>query len=271
MATAGHPRTRLKLEPLARKPLSDEVYHTLRRMIVQGHLEPGAKVVEARVADVLGVSRTPVREALQRLEYDRLLVTRPGHSTYVTTPTTADIEEIYPLISALEGLAARLATLRLTNADLRYMEELTRAMTRHARRGETAKLLAADTQFHAVLHERSQNRRLQRAVSELRGQMERFEYAFFSSPEAVRASLKRHRNLVRVLRRRDPRAAQHTLERQWDLGWRALLKIIREKKLAAERPPNGRVVEELRRKAAVAERQKAQMSVAPERETVADR
>ncbi len=228
--------TGFSIAPLSRKLLSGEVYQALRRIIVQGQLTPGAKLIENQVANLLGVSRTPVREAFQRLEHDGLLVTRPGHSTRVTARTVQDIEEIYPLIASLEGLAARLAVSRLSGTDLRYMEELTRAMARHARRGEIDELLAADTKFHAVIHEASQKRHIRRAVADLRGKMERFEYAFFSSPRAVRASLKRHRNLVRVLRQCDPHTAQRTLERQWDLGRRALLKIYQSQGSAASPP-----------------------------------
>jgi DNA-binding GntR family transcriptional regulator len=229
----------LTITPVRRTPLSGEVYRTLRKMIVQGQLTPGVKVIEHQVASLLGVSRTPVREALQRLEYDGLLATRPGHSTRVTAPTVQDIDDIYPVIATLEGLAARLAVSQLSSADVHRMEDLSRAMARHARRGEIDKLLAADTKFHAVIHEASQNRHIQRAVAELRGKMERFEFAFFSSPRAVRASLKRHRNLVRVLRQRDPRVAQRTLERQWDLGRKTLLKIYQSQTAAASSPEAG--------------------------------
>lgn len=224
------------LQPLARKPLREEIYRVLRRTIVQGRLEPGAKIVEGRLAAALGVSRTPVREALHRLEYDGLVINRPGYSTRVTALTVTDVEEIYPIITVLEGLAGRLATPRLSPADLSYMDELTHALAHHARRGEIEKLMAADTRFHAVLHERSQNRRLQRIIAELRGQMERFEYVFFSSPAHVRASLARHKKLVRVLRRGDPAAAEQTLIRQWELGRHALLEMVRENKMAAEEP-----------------------------------
>ncbi|MDA2913467.1 GntR family transcriptional regulator [Acidobacteriia bacterium AH_259_A11_L15] len=229
-------KTQLATRFLSRQPLCEQVHNVLRRMIVEGQLKPGAKILEGRVAAILGVSRTPVREALRQLESDGLVVSRPGYSTRVTTLTVADIEEIYPLVAVLEGLAARLATPRLSNADLDYMRELTDALACYARSGKIQKLVQADTQFHAMLHERSQNRRLQRIVQELRGQVERFEYVFFSSKQAVRASVKRHKNLVRVLKRRDALAAQRSLARQWDLGRRAVVSMVREKKMALEKP-----------------------------------
>lgn len=223
--------------PLARHALGDEVYVTLRGMIVRGALEPDARITETEIAQLLGVSRTPVREAFQRLEYEGWLITRPGHSARVAPLTIKKVQEVYPLIAVLEGLAARLALRWLTEADLRHMEELTKKMAQHARRGETEQLLAADAEFHSVLHVRSQNDRLRQIVADLRGRMERLEFAFFSDPEAVHGSLARHRKLVRVLRRREPALAQSALERQWDLGRQALLEIIRKRKMVPEREP----------------------------------
>ncbi len=214
------------LKPLARKPLADEVYAVLRGMIVRRELSPGTRVTEIEIAKLLGVSRTPVREAFQRLSFDELLTNPPGRSPQVSPITLQRIEEAYPLIAVLEGLAIRLACRRLTESDLRHMEALTQQMALHGRRGETEQLMQADGQFHGVLHERAENQRLHRVVLDLRARLERLEYVFFSTPEAVAASVKRHRRLVRVLRRRDPRAAQKALERQWELGQESVRSLV---------------------------------------------
>ena len=213
-------------QPIERRNLRDEVYRVLWRMIVHAELEPGSKVAEEEVASALGVSRTPVREAMHRLEFEGLLTASPGQSPTVTTPTLEDLEEAYPVIAALEGLAVRLAVPNLTDDDLRRLEEITDAMAEHGRRGEVEELTEVDMQFHRLLHERARNRRLQRIASQLRRQMERFEYAFFSSPSDVEASLKRHRKLVRILKRRDAMGAQRALERQWDLGRQTLRQML---------------------------------------------
>jgi DNA-binding GntR family transcriptional regulator len=185
-------------------------------------------VAEEEVASALGVSRTPVREALHRLEYEGLLGASPGQSSTVTPPTPEDLEEAYPVLAVLEGLAVRLAVPNLTDDDLRRLEELVDTMADHGRCGEIEELMEADAQFHGLIHERARNSRLERIASEVRRQMERFEYTFFSSPSALEASLKRHRNLVQVLRNRDPVAAQQALERQWDLGRQAVREALEE-------------------------------------------
>ena len=217
--------------PITRQDLGAEVHTTLRGMIIRGQFEAGARITETGIAQLLGVSRTPVREAFQRLEFDGLLTVRPGRSPRVSLFTAADIQEIYPLIAVLEGLAARLAGPRLTESDLRYMTQLTDEMARHARHGAIDELIDADASFHGVLHERAGSPRLKRIVSDLRERMERFEYAFFSTPSVVRASLQRHRKLVRILSSGNFARAERTLMKQWDLGRQALLDIVRRKKL----------------------------------------
>ena len=238
---------------LERKSLGDEVYQALRKMIVEGRLTPGEKIVEGALADLLGVSRTPVREALQRLEYDGWLVTQPGHSPRVPPLATETVEEVYPLIAALERLAVRQALTRLTEADLDHMEEITGAMERHGQRGEVAQMVAADAEFHAVLHRRSQNERLQRIVHDLRSQMERLEYTYFSQPAVLEGSVKRHRKLVRLLRRRDTRAAPRAIEQQWEVGQQAVMEILRRRETERPQGNNGRA-----RRARRAARQPAQ-------------
>ena len=225
----------LETLPLERKLLGDEVYAALRKMIVQGRLAPGGKIVEGDLAARLGVSRTPVREALQHLEYEGWVVLQPGHSPRVVPLTTKKVEEIYPLIAVLEGLAVHQGMKHLTEADLERMEQLTAAMEQHGRRGDVEQMLAADAEFHAVLHQRSQNEQLQRMAHDLRGQLERLEYTYFSEPTVLEGSLKRHRKLVQLLRRGDVRVARRAIERQWELGQQAVMEILRRREKAQPR------------------------------------
>jgi len=213
-------------QPLARKALADDVLLVLRRMIIRQELKPGEKITESGIAAQLGVSRTPVREAFQRLTYEEFLIDRPGRSPQVSPISVCKVQEVYPLVAVLEGLAARLACPRLTESDLAQMEEWTRQMASHARHGEIQGLVEADAQFHGVLHQRAENAHLQKVICDLRLRTARMEYTFFSTSDEVRLSVLRHKKLVRVLRSGNARRAQKTLEKQWDLGRQALLRII---------------------------------------------
>jgi DNA-binding GntR family transcriptional regulator len=205
-------------------------------MIIRRELAPCLRIREGEITHMLGVSRTPVREAFQRLAYDEFLVMQPGRSAVVSPITLRKIEEAYPLIAVLEGLAIRLACRRLTEVDLRHMEELTGEMERSGRAGDTETLMVADNAFHGVLHERSENTRLQKVVADLRRRMQRLEYVFFSTPEAVKGSVKRHRWLIRVLRKRNPREAQKALEYIWGVGQESVYRLVEEFQLASVEP-----------------------------------
>jgi len=205
-------------------------------MIIRRELRPSSLITEGEIAQLLGVSRTPVREAFQRLAYDELLILKPGRRPQIEPITLSKIEEAYPLIAVLEGLAIRLACRRLTESDLQHMEELTADMERCGRRGDTESLMVADNGFHAVLHERAENMRLHRVVTDLRRRLQRLEYVFFSAPEAVKGSVKRHRWLVKVLRKRNPREAQKALEYIWGVGQESVQRLVEQYQLASAEP-----------------------------------
>jgi DNA-binding GntR family transcriptional regulator len=228
MVSANHRRrVTLQIPSLVRQSLGDEVHSVLRQMILQGQLEPGDKVVERRFAQALGVSATPVREALHRLESEGLVETRTGYSTRVALMTAEDLGGMLPVVTVLEGLSARLATLRLNETDLEQLESLVDAMAEHGRQGELQKLVEADAAFHELLLECTENRWLKRVLRDLRAQLERFEYLFFSSSPALRTSVKQHKALVRALRSRAPKAAQEAMVSQWEWGGQVLQAMLR--------------------------------------------
>lgn len=218
----------MDLQPISRKHLGDQVYQVLWRKIVHGQIPSGSSISEDEVASQLKVSRTPVREALHRLEFQGLVAPGPNGRPRVTPPTARDIDEIYPLIGSLEGLAAREAVEHLTGPDLQHMREWISSMEAHGLKREIEQLVEVDHLFHGLLYERCRNRRLRRFVEELRSQMERFEYAFFSSAGHLKASMARHRMLVDLLAAGDPVAVQRAVESNWEIGRSALLESVKQ-------------------------------------------
>ena len=103
-------------------PLRDVVFNTLRKAILKGELKPGERLMEIALAERLGVSRTPVREAMRKLELEGLVSIIPNKGAYVTGITRQDVEDIYAIRSLLEGLCARWATAYITEKQLVYPE-----------------------------------------------------------------------------------------------------------------------------------------------------
>lgn len=110
--------------PLKRKSLHQELADQLRDLIVSGELEQGKKVPEKDLCEHFGVSRTPLREALKVLANDRLISLEPNRGAWVTPITRADVEEIYPVMGALEGLAGEMACARLSDAGIARIKDL---------------------------------------------------------------------------------------------------------------------------------------------------
>src|SRR5688500_11749112 len=141
----------------------------IREAIASGELKPGDQIVEAAMAAKIGMSRSPVREALRQLEQHGLVESVPNKGTFVAALGPEDVEEIILLRGALEGLAARLAADRMGRRDARTLEEIVQRMERHTGPGaqEESAFSEADAEFHSALVRFSGHKRLQRMWSEL--------------------------------------------------------------------------------------------------------
>src|SRR5262245_11999626 len=161
---------------------SELTYRQLKDLIVSGQLQPGERLVEAQIAEELGVSRTPVREALRRLLDEHLVSRDTSGALTVHRATQREIEDIYTIREVLDGLAARLAARRISETDLLWMTETVETM-REAAADESGDVVAANLTFHDVLYGAAGNPRLTRMGQELRD----FVRLFSREPLAVAA------------------------------------------------------------------------------------
>jgi DNA-binding GntR family transcriptional regulator len=153
--------TTLTVAPLRTfRPLSEEVYDVLRAAILSGRLAPGARLVEADVARQMSTSRSPVREAVRKLEREGMLEYKPRRGTVVVALSREDVWDAYRLRAHLEAYAASLAAARASDQHVAQLSELIERMRRSAAADDLAGLLAADVDFHRLLCEASGSRRL---------------------------------------------------------------------------------------------------------------
>ena len=167
--------------PLDRDLLRDRAYAALRDAIVDGTLAPGERLRDAELCDWLGLSRTPVREALGRLEQDGLVETAPQRFTRVTPLDRRDARDAFPLVAALHALAAELAVPRLAGDDLVAMDAANARFAAAQRGADVEAALAADDAFHAVFVAASANAELPRVLDRLMPRLRRLERARFGS------------------------------------------------------------------------------------------
>ena len=164
--------------------------------------------MEIQLAEELGVSRTPVREAIRKLELERFVVMLPRRGTYVANLSLKDINEVFEIRAALDGLAAGLAAERITEEELEQMERLLVEIAEHIERRDNQKIVEADEAFHDILYRASRNERLVGIIYNLREQFARFRSVSINYPGRLQNTLEEHRQLVEAIAQRNADNAQ---------------------------------------------------------------
>ncbi|HET9128361.1 MAG TPA: GntR family transcriptional regulator [Propionibacteriaceae bacterium] len=205
--------------PVSRRLLSDEVFHRVRDSIVRGELAPGEKVRDGELAERLGLSRTPVREALTRLADIGLVEAKPGVYTRITTLSRRDVEKTLAVLRSLDELAVETAVPLMTEQDLDSMREANHDFQRAVTADDAQAALAADDRFHAIPLAVADNPVLSRIVEQLHPQIHRILHRKFSTLLGGHDTIEHHDQLVEVCATGDARAAAELSARHWsELG-----------------------------------------------------
>lgn len=192
--------------------LSTEVYEEIRRLIVEGRIRPNERLIEAELAEQLDVSRTPVRESMQRLAADGLVLSR-RRGWVVREHSPQEIRDIYEVRAALEGYAARLAAERATPEEI---DEIVRIHTSYVAELESTTrdhLLEHNDEFHNAVISASKNARLAEQIIRNTAFYFVHRIAGFWSDDEVRVSIAGHQELVDALVARDPEASERAAQR----------------------------------------------------------
>lgn len=189
------------------KPLREIVFESMREAIIGGVLKPGERLMEIQLAEEMGVSRTPVREAIRKLELEGFVVMIPRKGAYVAGVSLKDVADVFEIRSALEGLAAGLAAERVTEDELEQME---RALLYQGGEDEPnlEQIVESDTDFHALVYKASRNERLILILANLREQIQRFRATSLAVPGRIKDAIDEHRQIVEALRNHDIEEAQ---------------------------------------------------------------
>ena len=199
--------------PVENLTLWQRVYDHLRGEILEGRLEPGAELAEVALAEQLGVSRGPIREAIGRLASEGLVTVRPRRGAVVRSLSKEEFLELYQVREALERMAVQLAVPRLTPEQLAELGALNEAMDGHAARGEVAEFFEANLGFHRRLLEASGNAKLQELYRQLLGQIGRYRMRSLTLRGNLQRSVAEHASILRAAKRGDAeRAAQLAAE-----------------------------------------------------------
>jgi DNA-binding GntR family transcriptional regulator len=199
---------------IERTPLRERVYVLLQQAIVTGGLQPGQRVRDMEIAARFGVSRTPVREALQRLEDEGLVETLPGALTRIVPLDTQAAREAFPVVAVLHALATRLAGAHLSAQDITALQQANASFTAAIEANDVLAAIQADDAFHTLFVSAARNGEIQRALERLMPKVRRLEIAQFSSL-AGRSSILQHQAIIAACeQKRTPQAAE-LVEQNW--------------------------------------------------------
>ena len=219
-----------RLEPIKidnYQPLRETVCEALRSAIRNGILEPGERLMEVQLAEELGISRTPVREAIRKLEQEGYVIMMPRRGTYVSSVSVNDIKEIFEIRSALESLSTGLAARRIEPDELEKLRALLTEIEGHIQRKDIDKIVETDIEFHGLLYQVSRNERLVTIISNLKEQLARFRTLSMSYPGRLQETLEEHRAMVEAIAANDVEAARDAAERHMERAEETLLKAMR--------------------------------------------
>ena len=181
-------------------PLAQQVFQTLEEDILQGRLKPGEVITELRLSKALGVSRTPIREALQHLEQESLVEIRPNRGAVVLGITRDDLEVIYDMRIRLEGLAASLAAKTADEEQLNAMKEVLDLQEFYVEKNNPDEQEIFDSRFHEMVYEFSGKRILYEVLKNLHRRITRYRRLSVTDMDRARKAITEHREIYEAIR-----------------------------------------------------------------------
>lgn len=203
------------MAPMSRipiRPLSEEVAQRIRDMIGKGLLTKGDRIVEKQLCDALGISRTPLREALRILASEGLIDLVPHRGACVAQPSMEDVRDLFAVMSILEGACARVVAEKITKSDLAKLERLHRGLEKYFASKDHEKYLDVNHKYHSLIQEMSGNKVLNEILGGLRKRILLYRQRQLYQPDRFEASIDEHRRLLEAFRRRDAIEAESLMK-----------------------------------------------------------
>lgn len=218
-------------------PLRDVVFNTLRKAILKGELKPGERLMEIALAQRLGVSRTPVREAMRKLELEGLVVMIPRRGAQVANITEKDLNDVLEVRIALENLSIQKACSCMTEEELEKLKEAALKFESMTENGNLVRLAEADVEFHEVIYQSSDNRRLNQVLNNLREQIYRYRVEYLKDEATRKTLVKEHEEIYEAIRARDVKKAQEIAYRHIENQREAIMRSISEETDSRKKNP----------------------------------
>lgn len=211
-------------------PLRDVVFNTLRQAILRGELKPGERLMEIQLANKLGVSRTPIREAIRKLELEGLVLMIPRRGAEVAEITEKSLRDVLEVRGALEELAVELACDRIAEEDIEKLREAAKEFEDVSKSADVTALAEADVKFHDIIYCATNNQRLIQLLYNLREQMYRYRVEYLKQEEVHAILFAEHEHIITCIANRDKIAAKQAISTHVDNQMITVTDTIRTKK-----------------------------------------
>lgn len=190
------------------KPIRDVIHETLRQAIFEGKLKAGERLVESDLAEKMNVSRTPVREAIRKLEAEGLVEHLPRKGAEVREFTQAEIVEIYSIRRALEALAITYTVKNITEKEIEYLKKLIKKMSKLTEKNDTENLFDVCQEFNNILMNSCKMPRLIKLINTYQEYLKRFRFVTMASSERKQAAQRDHEEILEAIIARDEEWAE---------------------------------------------------------------
>lgn len=217
----------LTIEENAYLPLRDVVFQTLRQAILKGELQPGERLMEIKLADRLGVSRTPIREAIRKLELEGLVVMVPRKGAAVANITEKDTKDVLEVRRTLEMFAVEVACDRISAEQLEQLKKAAKDFEASKGSMDVIRIAETDMQFHEIIYEATQNERLVQMLNNLRENMYRYRIEYLKDPNYYDSLMKEHREILAAIEAGDKQRARVCMESHINNQQRAVIRKLK--------------------------------------------
>jgi len=206
--------------------LSEKIAETIRGYILNGTLKPGDRITEPKLSEMLGISRTPIRESLRLLEMEGFVEIFPRRGAVVSVITDKDVDEIFVLKMKLESLAAKLAVRNLTNEDIKRLKDINEKMEKYSLTKNVANLIKLNSEFHNLFISKCNNSRLEKFLESLLRQFKRATAYSFTETGRISKVIDEHKEIIEAFENRDADRVEQLVEKHIKNGWTFILNKV---------------------------------------------
>ncbi|KUO74339.1 MAG: GntR family transcriptional regulator [Clostridia bacterium BRH_c25] len=208
------------------KPLREVVFESVRGAIISGVLKPGERLMEVQLAEKLGVSRTPIREAIRKLELEGLVIMLPRKGAYVADLSIKDITDVLEIRAALEGLASGLAALRMTEVEIEELKLTALHFSQAIEADDFDEIVQMDIEFHDRIFKATRNEKLLQITNNLREQVQRFRIMYINKSNKSKELAKEHFEIAEAISGRDMDMAAEIAKKHIENAEKYMMKMV---------------------------------------------